>query len=731
MKDDRIRGILARMTWAEKLAQLQIVWIPDTVAQHDRVRRGIGAMFWPPSAEATNELQRIAVEETRLGIPLLIGLDVVHGQFTIFPTPLAQASSFDPAVAALDGRTSATEARSNGVNWTFSPMVDISVDPRWGRVVEGFGESPFLASAFAAAKVAAYQGSSLAATDSIAACLKHFIAYGAAEAGRDYNSTDVSNRRLRDVYLPPFAAGVRAGAASVMASFNSLNGVPMHANSWMLSEVLKDELGFAGVVVGDAEGASQLTVHGVAETEAEALALSITAGVDIVMGGPPMGDAVDDSSLHDPSALDVARVDDAVLRILAVKESLGLFDDPYVDASKAVSAPTEQSRADARASAERSVILLKNGGSADAGELLPLDPESTKRILLTGPYARSTDHLGAWVQRFGVGSRSLEETLRERFGQATWTVEDGAGFLASEPGQLSAAVDAARESDLVILAVGEPSHLSGEASSRSEISLPGEQDALIEAIVDTGVPVVVVLLAGRPLVVERWIDRVDSVLFAFHLGTEGPDALARVLAGDVSPAGRVPMTFPRSVGQIPIYSEHERTGRPASTSGSLSATKHDVGLEGPNNLDDSFTSKYLDLPLGPRFPFGHGLGYTTFDGPGLQATRTSISLAELAAGGSLELSAQTRNAGPRSADNVLMLFLSDPVASVAQPVRRLCGFARLHVSTGDTASITFRIGADEIGFWDDQRRRREPGLLRFTLTDGIDESDVSVHVTAS
>ena len=624
MTTPNLDDLLARMTWAEKLAQLQIIWRRDEDDALALARGGIGALFWPQSAVATNALQRAAVEESRHGIPLLIGLDVVHGQFTIFPTPLAQAASFDPSVAAADARVSAAEARSGGVNWTFSPMVDVTRDPRWGRVVEGFGEDAFLTAAFGAAKVRAYQGGDLSASDAVAACLKHFVAYGAAEAGRDYNTTDVSRRRLRETYLEPFRAGVTAGAASVMAAFNSLNGTPMHAHRRLLTDVLTGEYGFGGVVVGDADGVAQLVVHGVAADEPGAVSKALAAGLDIVMGGSEL--ARDGVPLIEPGSVDAARVDAAVMRVLRLKTALGLFENPYTDAATERSVPTPETLRIAQEAAERSIVLLKNDD-----RMLPIGP-AAQRVLLTGPYATSTDHLGAWVQHFGAEAGSLDDALRAALPDATWTVAPGADFLEPSDGDIREAARLAGENDLVVIAVGEPSSISGEASSRADIRLPGDQERLIHAIADTGVPFIVLLATGRPLVVEDWIDRAPTVLLTWHLGTRGPEAIARVVAGAVNPGGRVPMTFPRAVGQIPIHHDAESTGRPARTGGSMSADRWDVGLQGPNNLDDYYTSKFLDLERGPRFSFGHGLSYTTFRVEAASLSAPQVSLAELRAG---------------------------------------------------------------------------------------------------
>ncbi|MFE4468598.1 glycoside hydrolase family 3 N-terminal domain-containing protein [Leifsonia sp. NPDC056824] len=703
-----IEALLGRMTWEQKLLQLQIVWRPEAAEREALIRRGIGSTFWPPSAEETNAAQRIAVEETEHGIPLLVGLDVIHGQFTIFPTPLAQAASFDPAVAELDARVSATEARSAGVTWTFSPMVDVTRDPRWGRVVEGFGEDAYLSSVFAAAKVAGYQGRDLSSGDALAACLKHFVAYGAAEAGRDYNTTDVSGRRLRETYLETFRVGVEAGAATVMAAFNALNGTPMHANRALLTGVLKEEWGFEGVVVGDADGVAQLVQHGVVADERAAVVAAIDAGVDIVMGGSLLVDA-DGTAFVSPDELSVERVDDAVRRVLRLKERLGLFERPYVEASTAATEATARYRGLAREAAERCTVLLSNRGA------LPLS--ATGRILLTGPYARSLDHLGTWVQHFASPVReTLADALAAALPDVAWDVVDGCGFFDASDAFLAEAVDRAADAELVVVAIGEPSRISGEASSRADITVPEAQRRLIHALADAGARIVVVLATGRPLVVEDWIERVDATLCVWHLGSEAPAAIAATLSGRVNPGGRVPMTFPRAVGQIPIHHDHERTGRPPRTGGALLPETIE-GFTGPNNTDDYYTSKFLDLPLGPRFEFGHGLSYTTFALDGFALSHSSVGPGELEAG--IEAEVMVTNTGDRAGDDVVMLFVTDEVASVTQPVRRLRGIARVTLAPGESTRVAFRIDGDDLRFWVDGRHRvLEPGDFTVTVSDG-------------
>lgn len=695
----RIDDLLSRMTWEEKIGQLQIVFRPDPDAAADLVRRGIGSTFWPPSAVATNALQRVAVDETRLGIPLLVGLDVIHGQRTIAPIPLAQAAAFDPELVRSLAHLAATEARSGGVTWTFSPMADVSRDPRWGRVSEGFGEDPWLTSHLVAAMVRGYQGDDLSARDAIAATAKHFVGYGAGEGGRDYNGADLSERALRTVHLPPFQAAVRAGAASVMAAFTSVSGIPMHAHRRLLTDVLKREWGFDGVVVGDAEGVVNLVPHGVASDVPDAVRQSYTAGLDVEMGGAPLSLAAEDLA---PGRLDPDRIDDAVRRVLGMKEALGLFDDPFVDPAAEITSPDAASRALVRAAAARGSVLLHNDGT------LPLS--RPRRVLLTGPYATSTDHLGAWVQFFGARAGSVADDMRERRPDLDVEVEEGVDSLFADDAGIGAAVRAAQEADVAVVLVGEPSALSGEAASRSDLRLPGRQEDLVRAVAATGTPTVVVLATGRPLVVADWIDHVAAAVVVWHGGTEAPAAIVDVLLGDAEPSGRLPMSFPRSVGQVPIHYAHESTGRPATTGGTLTAEHHDVGLHGPGNVQDKYTSKYLDLPLGPQFSFGHGSGYARFTHAEPEVSASVFSATGPADETVTTVSIEVTNVSDRRGDEVVQVYLRDRVASVTQPVRRLVGVARQTLDAGETATVSVALPREGFALWADEWRV-EPGTF--------------------
>ncbi|MFG2729011.1 glycoside hydrolase family 3 N-terminal domain-containing protein [Streptomyces canus] len=679
------QALLGRMTVEEKLGQLQqLSWTGETgpgggqTAQaEEAARKGLlGSVLNIYGADTTNALQRIAVEESRLGIPLLFGGDIIHGYLTTFPIPLAQASSFDPAVAERDAEVSAAEARSNGVRWTFSPMMDVTHDPRWGRIAEGNGEDPYLTAVFAAAKTRGYQGDGkdLDAIDRIAACAKHLVAYGGAEGGRDYNTVDVSEARLRNHYLPPFKAALDAGVATVMASFNTVSGVPAHGNEHVLTDILKDEWGFDGFVVSDYTGVQELIVHGFAADGADAGRLALNAGVDMEMVSTNLMDHGEE--LLSSGRITTRRLDDAVSRILRLKFRLGLFDHPYVDEEAAITEPTEEARAAARTTAARAMVLLKNDKAA-----LPLRA-GVGSIAVVGPFSDSKDLQGTWA---GPGwekfpSATVLDGIRAAAPKAKVTAVTGVTPEGTDTSGIRDAVAAAQAADVTVVVVGEPPWMSGEAGARSDITLPGAQEDLITAIAATDKPFVVVLVNGRPLTAGGWLDLAPAVLEAWHPGMEAGNAIADVLFGTVNPGGKLPVTFPRTVGQIPIHYNHENTGR-------------------PYDADEKYTSKYLDLPHGPQFPFGHGLSYTSFTigDPALNTRR--ISAGALRKGDTVEVAVTVLNTGERPGDEVVQLYLNDPVASIVQPVRRLRGFLRVSLNAGESTTVRFPLGAEDLGFW--------------------------------
>ncbi|MEU1799917.1 glycoside hydrolase family 3 N-terminal domain-containing protein [Streptomyces sp. NPDC019937] len=691
--ESKVQALLGRMTVEEKLGQLQqLAWTGDTgpgggqtAAAEKAARQGrLGSVLNIYGAKSTNALQRMAVEESRLGIPLVFGLDVIHGMWTTFPIPLAQAASFDPAVAERDAEVSAREARSNGVHWAFSPMMDVTHEPRWGRISEGSGEDPHLTAAFAAAKTRGYQGEDLSAKDRLAACAKHFVAYGGAEGGRDYNTVDVSEARLRNLYLGPFLAAVDAGVATVMASFNTISGVPAHGNRHTLTDILKEEWEFGGVVVSDYNGVQEMTVHGFAADHADAGRLALNAGVDMEMVSTTLADH--GKRLLRGGAISAARLDDAVARVLRLKFRLGLFEHPYADEDAAIEEPTKESRAAARETAARTMVLLKNtpAGKGKAA-LLPLSP-SVSSIAVVGPFADSTDLRGSWAGPWAdaFAPVTVLDAVKDAAPKARVGHARGVDPAGEDTGGIAKAVAVARAAEVAVVVVGEASALSGEAAVRSDIGLPGQQEKLIAAIADTGTPFVVVQVSGRPLTMGGWLDSAPAVLQAWHPGIEGGNAIADVLFGTVNPGGKLPVSFPRSVGQIPLYYNHENTGR-------------------PYDPDNKYTSKYLDLADGPQFPFGHGLGYTTFDigEPKLSVSR--ITADALRKGDTVEVAVAVRNTGDREGDEVVQVYLRDPVASLVQPVRRLCGFRRITLGAGESTTVRFRLGAEDLGFWTHDR----------------------------
>ncbi|HEX9161117.1 MAG TPA: glycoside hydrolase family 3 N-terminal domain-containing protein [Thermoanaerobaculia bacterium] len=661
--DDRVENLLARMTLEEKIGQLTQL-VPDQPEFPAALKAGlVGSILNGGGAAQINATQRAQITASRLHIPLLVGNDVIHGYRTIFPIPLAIASSWNPQLAELTSHVAATEARAAGIRWTFAPMVDIARDARWGRIAEGAGEDSFLGSAMAAAYVRGFQGQSLAAPDSLIACAKHYAAYGAAEGGRDYNAAEMSERTLREVYLPPFHAAVDAGAGTLMSAFESLNGVPASANRHLLDEILRREWKFRGFVVSDWDAVGELMNHGIAATKQEAAIKAITAGVDMDMWDnayATLAAAVRDGRLPQPV------IDNAVRRILRMKFLAGLFDDPYTDETRTAAATlTSSNRAAARRVAQQSIVLLKNDGN-----LLPL-AKSGKRIVVVGPLADSKDDmLGPWA-----AEGKAEETTSAFEG-----IHAAAPSAALASGTDEEIATFARNSDVVIAVLGETRHMSGEAASRASIDVPADQQKLLETLVATGKPVVLVVMSGRPLAISWAAQHVPAIVQAWFLGTEGGNALADVLFGDVNPSGKLPVTIPRTTGQVPIYYAHLNTGRPPAET-------------------DHYTSKYIDVPIGPLFPFGFGLSYTRFEYSNLKVSPRSAS-------------ADVRNAGDRAGEEIVQMYIGDPVASVARPVKELKGFQRVALKPGETKRVEFTIAPHDLEFWSGNGWIAEPGEFK-------------------
>jgi len=672
--EQRITALIAQMTLEEKLGQLNLpTYNPGaSPSQADLVRRGlVGGFLNLDGADATHDMQKIAVEQSRLHIPLLFGQDVIHGYRTTFPIPLGEASAWDPDLAEATAKFAGREARAAGLNWTFAPMVDIARDPRWGRIAEGAGEDPYLGSVLAAARVRGFQ-------QYVLATVKHFAAYGGAEAGREYNTVDMSERTLREVYLPPYKAAIDAGVGSVMSAFNEIGGVPSSANPWLTNTLLRGEWRFRGFVVSDWTSVAELVPHGIAASPSEAGRLALAAGVDMDMVAGIYVDSL--PALVRSGKIPMAQVDEAVRRILREKFRLRLFDDPY-----RTMPAVEPDKALARRAAQESIVLLKNDGG-----LLPI-ASTVKTIAVIGPLAADTvNPLGPWSGKSRPSDVvSVLAGIKERAGSGvTVLTAPGTGVSDGDTAGIARAVATAQQADLTILVVGEADTMSGEASSRSALVLPGAQEQLERAIVATGKPVVLVLMSGRPLILSWSAEHVPAIVETWFLGDETGHAIADVLFGDVNPSGRLPVTFPRSVGQIPIYYAQKNTGRPA--------------VEGQH-----FTSKYLDIPNTPLYPFGFGLSYTTFAYRDLK-----VAKAQLRPTDTLVVSVTVANTGSRAGTDVAQLYVRDDVGSVTRPVRQLKGFQRVELAAGATKTVEFRVPVQQLGFWNQAMRYVvEPGTF--------------------
>jgi len=657
----------------------------------------LGSLLNTVGQARINALQHAAVEKSRLHIPLMFGADIIHGYKTIYPIPLGLAATFDPGLVASLAHISASEARTGGVDWFYSPMVDISRDPRWGRTQEGAGEDPYLGSAMARAYIRGYQQDDLSSATSVAACVKHFAAYGAAEAGREYNTTDMSQSRLHQVYLPPYKAAVEAGAATVMSAFNALNGVPASANPYLLQQVLRNQWGFNGFVISDYTAVMELRNHGIALDAATAARKAITAGVDVDM----MSHYYDTELpvLVKSGQVPMSVVDEAVRRVLRVKFALGLFEHPYAEGKEVTSAVPEH-RSLVRKAAEESIVLLQN---KPAGGGLPLLPfaESVKRIALIGPLA---DDSGEMTGSWGGGRRdpdvvTVKDALEARTRQIGGSVSYAKGteiLGASEEG-FAAAVDAAKQADVVVMALGESSEMSGEAGSRAYLDLPGNQEKLLETVAATGRPIVLLVFSGRPLVLNWAAEHVAAIMEAWFPGTEAGNAIADLLWGDVAPSGKLPMSFPRAVGQEPLYYNQFPTGRPPVN---LDLTK-------PPTFDSRFFSRYIDVPNDALFPFGYGLSYTQFAYQDVTVSKTRIPFGEANREGAHNLvtvTATVRNTGNRAGTEIVQCYVRNLGASLEQPVRSLEGFQRVTLQPGETKTVSFPLGFPELSFFDNDGR---------------------------
>jgi beta-glucosidase len=733
--DARIESLLHSMTLEEKIGQLVHYSAgqptgPGTgrTDYKEMIALGqIGALLNVIDTPLINEYQRLAVEKSQLHIPLLFGLDVIHGFRTEFPIPLGMASTWDPDLVEKASRVAASEASAIGIRWTFSPMVDIARDARWGRIAEGAGEDPYLGSLMAAAYVRGYQGSHLDAPDTMAACAKHYVGYGAAEAGRDYNSTEISEHTLREYYLPPFHAAVNAGAATLMSAFNSLNGVPSSANPFTLTQVLRKEWGFKGMVVSDWSSIGELVAHGIAADDANAARKAFLAGVDMDMASSLYHDHL--AELVHSGAVPEAKIDESVRRVLRVKLALGLFEHPYVEEGRAKEAfflPASLQLAEIIA--ERSLVLLKNGAASTGKPLLPISSD-VKTLAVIGPLADSASGPDGWdgpaTPKSGV--LSFPSELARRLGEGNVFRSGGVGILKGDDAEIAAAVTTAKRADLVILTLGESPEMSGEAASRTSLGLPGRQQELLEAIVNTGKPVVLILLSGRPLTVPWAFEHVAAVLAAWFPGTETGPALARTLFGENNPSGKLVVSWPRSVGQEPLYYNALSTGRPPG--------KTDL-THPPTDSDSKYVSRYLDEQNSPQFPFGYGGSYTTFVYGPTGISRNQLSAAQLnqalsgKAEDALTVEAAVSNTGSRAGEELVQLYVRLQGTSTAQPVRALKGFQRIALAPGETKKVTFNLAPDAFAIWNDRNEFAvEPAKVTVWISpDSASGSDAKLEI---
>ena len=697
--DPRVDSLIRIMTLDEKIGQM-VLFTSDWDVTGPTIREGYlddirsgrcGNIFNAYTVDYIRELQRVAVEESRLGIPLMFGYDVVHGHKTIFPIPLGESCSWDLDLIRRSASASAAEAAASGLNWTFAPMVDISVDPRWGRVSEGAGEDPYLGSLIAAARVKGFQGENLANPLTVLACVKHFAAYGAPFGGRDYNTVDMSERQFREFYMPPYKAGVDAGALSVMTAFNEYDGVPATGNPYLLKDILKGEWNFQGFVVTDYTSINEMVHHGYARDEAEAGVKAVNAGVDMDLQGEVYFSYL--RGLVDSGFVREKTIDNAVRRILNVKAKLGLFDDPYLYCDRArenqvVSNP--EIKALSRDAARRSMVLLKNEGC------LPFDRGD--RIAVIGELAASRrDLLGSWKAAGEWDDmNSILDAVRAYNGAANVIYAEGCRKIGSDRSGFGEAMDAVAQADKVLMVIGEDWDWSGEAASRTDIGVPGIQSELLKMIASAGKPVAVVLLNGRPLVLEEESKAADAILEAWYPGTMGAEAVTDIVFGQYNPSGKLTMTFPRSVGQVPVFYYEKNTGRPIYL---------------PN---DKYKSKYLDSPNEPLYPFGYGLSYTDF-----KYSNLTLSSPKMKKGHTIDATVTVTNIGSRTGEETVQLYIRDLIGSVTRPVKQLKGFQKLVLAPGESRTVTFTIDDEMLSFW------------KHDMTFGIEDGDFKVMVGGS
>ncbi|TWU25533.1 beta-glucosidase BglX [Bythopirellula polymerisocia] len=710
--DQRVDSLLAEMALEEKVGQLTQSngiggeatgntknLVADS-ALYELIRSGqLGSILNEINVTTVNEFQRLAVEESRLGIPLIIGRDVIHGFRTIFPLPLGQAATWNPEMVEQACAIAAREARSAGVGWTFAPMVDIARDPRWGRIAESFGEDPYLASSLSAASVRGYQGDDLSNSDSIAACVKHFAGYGAAEGGRDYNATMISPSTMRNVYLPPFQAAVDAGVATLMCGFHDVNGIPMSVHKQLLSNVLRGEWGFEGFVVSDWDSIFETIEHGSSKDERAAALAAAQAGVNMEMSSPCYRKNL--TELVTSGQVSETTVDELVKPILRVKFQLGLFEQPYTEPDAAKILLSQEHLDAARKVARQSVVMLKNESS-----VLPLDKTILKKIAIIGPLADAKrDQLGTWIpDGKEADSQTPLAAIRESAKNNEIEVLYASGLvddLDRSTQGFAEAVATAEQADIVVLIVGERANISGEARSRATLDLPGAQNELVSTLAKVGKPIILIVQAGRPLTIGKQIEAVDAVLYSFHAGTMAGPALADLLWGIESPSGKLPVTFPKSVGQIPLYYNHVNTGRPPRPYDFAKDKRVDDDFD----VELGYNSNYIDVGPYPLFPFGYGLSYSTFTYGDVELSATKLRSGEI-----LAVRVPVSNSGKVAADEIVQLYVRDLVGSLTRPVRELKGFRRIQLEPGETSVVEFALPVSDLGFFNnDEERVLEPG----------------------
>ena len=703
--DDKVDSVLSLMTLDEKIGQMVLLtsgWDvkgPSMPSSNlEDIKKGrCGNIFNAYTVAYTQKLQDIAVKESRMKVPLLFGYDVIHGFKTIFPIPLGEASSWDLGAIRNSARVAAVESAASGINWTFAPMVDIARDPRWGRISEGAGEDPYLGSKIAEARVIGFQGDDLSLPISILACVKHYAAYGAPLAGRDYASVDMSERMLRDVYLPPYKAAIDAGVMSVMSSFNDLDGVPATGNHFLLTDILRNEWNFKGLVVTDYTSINEMVPHGVVANEKDAAELALNAGVDMDMQGSVYYKYL--SQLVQEGRITKGQIDEAVRRILRIKFLLGLFNDPYrfSNEKREKEIVHKQLHIDfAYDMACKSIVLLKNDS------MLPLKENS--RIALIGPLAEAKrDLLGSWIAAGEWDSiQTIHEAMIESFGEKNVHYEKGCDIQKDDKTGFSKALQLARSSDIVMLALGESAEWSGEAASRTDIGLPKIQKELIREMAKLNKPIILVLLNGRPLAIEEESQLSEAILEAWFPGSMGAKALVDILSGKVNPSAKLPVTFPRNVGQVPIFLSEKNTGRPYD----------------PNGTEQKYRSRYIDCPNDPLYPFGFGLSYSRFSYADLKIDKLKFGHED-----TIHISVKVNNAGPFDGEEVVQLYIRDLVGSVARPVKELKGFQKLRLAAGETKSVTFQINESDLSFYrKDMSFGIEPGDFKAYV--GGNSSDV-------